>query len=148
MMGHEQMKIDFFALYEETQKGKKEEILENQAEKGKKVKKEQKPKERKKTRENKEKQGKTNITKEIKPLSFEEQYQKATGQQKMVVDYLLSLDGMKEKMEDEKVSIEKMWQYITEQARKKAVDGCAMVQDNEVYGWGRHYYDEHGNTSE
>ena len=36
--------------------------------------------------------------------------------------------------------IEDCFAYIKEQARKLAVDGCAMVEDSLVYKWARDYY--------
>ncbi|MBQ0154162.1 MAG: PcfK-like family protein [Bacteroidales bacterium] len=47
-----------------------------------------------------------------------------------------------EKLKDEKHSIKGCMQYITGEARKQAVQGCAMVEDQVVYGWAIHYYDE------
>lgn len=38
--------------------------------------------------------------------------------------------------------IKECFAYVKEQARKQAVDGCAMVQDAEVYKWARDYYIE------
>lgn len=32
--------------------------------------------------------------------------------------------------------------YITSQAKKQAINGCAMIEDDVVYGWAVHYYDE------
>ena len=32
--------------------------------------------------------------------------------------------------------------YITEQARKKAVNNCAMIEDSVVYKWARDFYIE------
>lgn len=32
--------------------------------------------------------------------------------------------------------------YVKEQARKRAVAGCAMIEDKEVFGWAVHYYTE------
>lgn len=32
--------------------------------------------------------------------------------------------------------------YITSQAKKQASNGCAMVEDDVVFGWAVHYYDE------
>lgn len=32
--------------------------------------------------------------------------------------------------------------YITSQAKKQASNGCAMIEDDIVYGWAVHYYDE------
>ena len=38
--------------------------------------------------------------------------------------------------------IKDCFNYITEQARKEAVSGCAMVEDSVVYKWARDYYIE------
>ena len=38
--------------------------------------------------------------------------------------------------------IKDCFKYITEQARKKAVNNCAMVEDSVVYKWARDYYIE------
>lgn len=32
--------------------------------------------------------------------------------------------------------------YIKAQARKKAQGGCAVIRDEEVFGWAIHYFDE------
>ena len=32
--------------------------------------------------------------------------------------------------------------YITRQAKKQVINGCAMIEDDVVYGWAVHYYDE------
>ena len=34
------------------------------------------------------------------------------------------------------------WSYIRDQARKKAVNQCAVIEDAEVYGWAVHYFEE------
>ena len=39
-------------------------------------------------------------------------------------------------------NIHECWQYITAQAKKKAVSGCAMIEDAIVFGWAHHYYIE------
>lgn len=36
--------------------------------------------------------------------------------------------------------IKDCFKYIKEQAKKKAVDGCAMVEDSLVFKWARDYY--------
>lgn len=36
--------------------------------------------------------------------------------------------------------IKKCFEYIKSQARKKAVSGCAMVEDSVVFNWARDYY--------
>lgn len=42
---------------------------------------------------------------------------------------------------DDKV-IEGCCAYITAEAKKKAVKGCAVIEDAEVFGWAMHYIDE------
>lgn len=32
--------------------------------------------------------------------------------------------------------------FIKEQASQKAINGCAMIEDIEVYGWAMHYFEE------
>lgn len=39
-------------------------------------------------------------------------------------------------------NIHECWQYVTAQAKKKAVAGCAMIEDAIVFGWAHHYYIE------
>lgn len=101
------------------------------------------------------------------PLSFDEQLKKAGPQEKAIVRYLLmKYPDIKEKMEHPDVSIEGMYEYIQSQARKHAKNGSFItvpqelidafpedaekegyLSDNIVYGWGRHYYDEHGKAA-
>ena len=45
-------------------------------------------------------------------------------------------------------TIKDCFKYVTEQARKKAVGQCAMVEDAVVYGWAHHYYIESKETIE
>lgn len=39
-------------------------------------------------------------------------------------------------------SIEECCSYIRSQAKKQADSGCAMIEDDVVFGWAVHYYDE------
>lgn len=32
--------------------------------------------------------------------------------------------------------------YVTDEARERAVNGCAMVEDKEVFGWAMHFFEE------
>ena len=57
------------------------------------------------------------------------------------------LDDLSEKDECLKTlyvpsKIKDCFKYITEQARKQAVNNCAMVEDSVVYKWARDYYIE------
>lgn len=39
-------------------------------------------------------------------------------------------------------SLDEMYKYVTSEARKQAVAGSACIDDETVYGWAQHYYDE------
>lgn len=70
---------------------------------------------------------------------------------KLICDYLLGREDMQEKLNNPNKSIDKMFSYIRSQAKKKAVNGCAVISDAEVFGWAVHYYDEEevsGNTEQ
>lgn len=61
---------------------------------------------------------------------------------KLICDYLLGREDMQEKLNNPNKSIDKMFSYVRSQAKKKAVNGCAVISDTEVFGWAVHYYDE------
>ena len=61
---------------------------------------------------------------------------------KLICDYLLGREDMQEKLNNPNKSTDKMLSYIRSQAKKKAVNGCAVISDAEVFGWAVHYYDE------
>lgn len=61
---------------------------------------------------------------------------------KLICEYLLGREDMQEKLNNPNKSIDKMFSYIRSQAKKKAVNGCAVISDAEVFGWAVHYYDE------
>ena len=61
---------------------------------------------------------------------------------KLICVYLLGREDMQEKLNNTNKSIDKMFSYIRNQAKKKAVNGCAVISDTEVFGWAVHYYDE------
>lgn len=60
----------------------------------------------------------------------------------IICDYLSSREDMKEKLEKENKTITGMYAYIKEQAKAKAINGCACLEDAEVFGLAVHYYDE------
>ena len=39
-------------------------------------------------------------------------------------------------------SLDEMFKYVSSEAKKKAQNGVACIEDDEVYGWAQHYYDE------
>ena len=61
---------------------------------------------------------------------------------KLICEYLLGREDMQEKLNNPNKSIEKMFSYVRSKAKKKAVNGCAVISDTEVFGWAVHYYDE------
>lgn len=61
---------------------------------------------------------------------------------KLICEYLLGREDMQEKLNNPNKSIDKMFSYVRSQAKKKAVNGCAVISDTEVFGWAVHYYDE------
>ena len=60
----------------------------------------------------------------------------------LIANYLMSRDDIQENLKKPSKSLKKMYEYITSQARKKALNGCAMLSDEEVFGLAVHYYDE------
>jgi hypothetical protein len=42
----------------------------------------------------------------------------------------------------ESKSLDKCLKYITSEAKKRAKNGCAAIEDAVVYGWAVHYYQE------
>lgn len=74
---------------------------------------------------------------------FEDEYKNVKDKNlKLICDYLLGREDMQEKLNNPNKSIDKMFSYIRSQAKKKAVNGCAVISDTEVFGWAVHYYDE------
>lgn len=91
---------------------------------------------------------KTATKKEIKSStktnvqSLEQQLAKADKNTKIIYNYLITIPGMEEKMKNPNKSLREMNTFIRNKARNMAVDGCAVVEDKEVFGWAVHYYDE------
>ena len=54
----------------------------------------------------------------------------------------LTDDSVARNMKKPNKSIKGCCKYITEQARKAAKNNVAMIEDEVVYGWAVHYYDE------
>ncbi|MDD6467142.1 MAG: Cas9 inhibitor AcrIIA9 family protein [Erysipelotrichaceae bacterium] len=76
-------------------------------------------------------------------MSFNSDYKKTTDHAiKKVCDYLLSREDIKQNLDKKNKSINGMWSYIKQEARKAAKNGCACIDDDEVYNWAVHYFDE------
>ncbi len=59
-----------------------------------------------------------------------------------IVEYLLSRKDMNDKYLNEEKSLKQMIDFIKSEARKKESNGIAMIEDEEVYSWAIHYWDE------
>ena len=129
---------------------KEAEVVENEAavnEPEKEVKEEPKKEVKKKTKKNSKPETKNErVKKEPETKSLEEQIATVPDNLKIKIDviyqHLMTIPGMGEKMRNPNKTITDMFKYIENQARKQAVKGCAMVEDQVVFGWAVHYYDE------
>ena len=52
----------------------------------------------------------------------------------------LTDEAIAKALKDDRKSPEKMWDYITAQARQQAINNCACVDEDTVYQWARHYW--------
>lgn len=59
-----------------------------------------------------------------------------------IIDYLLTRVDMNDKYLNEEKSLKQMIQFIRDNARKQAENNIAIVEDEEVYSWAIHYFDE------
>ena len=129
---------------------KEAEVVENETavnEPEKEVKEEPKKEVKKKIKKNSKPETKNErVKKEPETKSLEEQIATVPDNLKTKIDviyqHLMTIPGMGEKMRNRKKTITDMFKYIENQARKQAVKGCAMVEDQVVFGWAVHYYDE------
>jgi len=64
--------------------------------------------------------------------------------QKRVLEYLEqnASEALAEKINNGTKTMAGCWSYIRGEARKKAVNNCAVIEDAEVYGWAVHYFEE------
>jgi len=59
-----------------------------------------------------------------------------------VVEYLLTRIDMNVKYLNIEKDLKGMIEFIRGEAQKQAKDGVAMIEDEVVYGWAIHYFDE------
>lgn len=64
--------------------------------------------------------------------------------QKRVLDYLEAnaSNVLAEKINAGKKTMAQCWSYITAEAKKQAVGGCACIDDSTVFGWAIHFFEE------
>jgi len=85
-------------------------------------------------------------------MDYNEKLQTEKKQIKIVVDYLVKLinDGDESLVfaieNKEKNSVLGMWNYIKSKAKEQVEDGCAMVEDSQVYKWAVEYWLDYEET--
>lgn len=64
--------------------------------------------------------------------------------QKRILDYINenASETLTEKINSGKKTMAGCFDYIKNEAKKQAVKGCACIEDQEVYGWAMHYFEE------
>ena len=64
--------------------------------------------------------------------------------QKRVLDYLEAnaSNVLAEKINTGEKTMAQCWSYITAEAKKQAVGGCACIDDSTVFGWAIHFFEE------
>lgn len=67
-----------------------------------------------------------------------------TPNEEIVLKYLKNnvTDVLAEKINTGKKTLQGCWNFIVGEAKKKAVSGCACIEDREVFGWAVHYFQE------
>ena len=64
--------------------------------------------------------------------------------EKIILQYLENnvSEVLAEKINSGTKTLADCWKFITECARKQAKDGCACIQDDVVFGWAIHFFEE------
>lgn len=67
-----------------------------------------------------------------------------THNEELILNHLkeTASDILAEKINNGKKTLQGCWNYITSEAKKKAINGCACIEDKEVFGWATHYFYE------
>ena len=70
--------------------------------------------------------------------------EKPKGQIGTIIDHLIERvnedEGLAADVLKESKTWDGCWQYITAQAKKQAVKGCACIEDEQVYEWSEDYF--------
>ena len=78
-------------------------------------------------------------------MNLEEKLISKDKQCQIVCNYLKELCNNDEYLrnailEKENNSVDGMWNYIKDRAKKEAINGCACIEDNTVFSWARDYW--------
>lgn len=67
-----------------------------------------------------------------------------TPNEKIILGYLEQnvSDVLANKINEGKKTLEQCWKYITNEAKKLAINGCACIEDKTVFGWAIHFFEE------
>lgn len=66
--------------------------------------------------------------------------------QELILQYLEqnASEALAERINAGNHTLNECFNYIREQAKKRAVNGVAAIEDRQVYGWAIHYFEEDG----
>ncbi len=85
------------------------------------------------------------ITEQVIGKLNQEMEEKDISQEKrMIIQHLINRcgddEGLSQDVMQEHKTFEKCYKFIKDKAREKAKDGCAMIEDRQVYEWAEDYY--------
>ena len=68
----------------------------------------------------------------------------ANGNEKRILDYIEenASEMLVEKINNSEKTLSGCWKFIVSEARKEAKNGCACIEDQKVFGWAMHYFEE------
>ena len=66
------------------------------------------------------------------------------GNEGIILSYLkeFASPALVERINNGNKTLAQCWKYITSEAKKKAKNGCACIEDRTVYGWAIHFFEE------
>ena len=70
--------------------------------------------------------------------------------QELILQYLEqnASESLAERINQGNHTLQECFDYIRNEAKKRAVNGVAAIEDRQVYGWAIHYFEENGNPGD
>lgn len=70
--------------------------------------------------------------------------------QALILQYLEqnASESLAERINQGNHTLQECYDYIRNEAKKRAVNGVAAIEDRQVYGWAVHYFEENGNPGD
>ena len=67
-----------------------------------------------------------------------------TPNETIIIEYLErnASDALIDRINAGTKTLAQCWNYITSEAKKKVVNGCACIEDITVFGWATHFFEE------